>query len=110
MSSIVTVRRGYTFNRTFDTYTDTARTERIDYDDWRFELTLCGLVFTTDDTDPKLTVEAATDPDGSRLRLDLDAGDTSQITVSSGHLAIAQVDPQDPENRTLIALAPVVVA
>jgi hypothetical protein len=103
MTDRLTIRRGANFIRTFDSYTDATQATRIGYDGWRFLVQVAGQEYATDDDDPKLTVEAATDPTGDRLRLSLDATDTAALTDSATHLVLLRIDPADESNVEVIA-------
>lgn len=103
MSSALTIRRGVNFDAYFDSYTDPTNTTRIDYDGWKFTLSLevpaadAPRTWSTDDTDPALTVVDAANPNGKRLAWHLDASETAALPAG-GTLTLLRVDPGDAAN------------
>lgn len=102
MADVLTIRRGVNFDAYFDSYTDPTNTTRIDYDGWRFTVSLAvdgqpDQTWSTDDTTPALTVVDATNPTGKRLAWHLDASETVALPVG-GALTLLRVDPADEGN------------
>lgn len=113
MTDHLTIRRGVNYDTYFDSYTDDTDTVRIDYDGWRFTLSLAvagqdDITWSTDDDNPALTIVSATNPTGQRLAWHLDATQTRAIT-QGGKLTLLQIDPADPANVTALTDDPIPV-
>lgn len=99
----IPVQRGVARTLFFDSFTDTTLTTRISYEGWKYIVSVAvvgapDVQWATDDEDPKLTVVSATNPDGEKLQLVLDATVTAGFDWSGGTVTVLQVDPADPTN------------